>query len=680
MPYRKGRLWGFSDTTGRLIIKPQFAEEPSVFINGYAASEVKKVEQALRAKEGPYASESRKLRFFNAQGDMVSGGLSDFITWTSGGLVKRPRLKYAGQPEVIDLVTPERAARFGKMNSESIRLMRRTLTDGSVHYVYETPAVPPNRPELVGQYLGEGCFLLEERNPSRRRYPYFSLIDGAGRNRTWRWDRYYRINPFSGGRATIQRSERMGAIDRHGKEVVPCKYASVSTFYHNRATVSITGPWQRENAQWGLIDTMGQLLLGPLQLPSSYPYPWPYVDEEGIVCFPATPAKPTAHFLLPEGAPPLANNAFDAAEGFSAGRAWVVRKGRVGLIDRRGRWVTPLAYDSLYYVLHERELGTKRVPFTGHSPARVKLDEYSDPNYLIGYRQGHYGIVDRRTGREVIPARYDWVDAGVTKTGFALLWRGGVRYLVTAKGREVCPFAFGSAVINTIGASVDQLSYPNPFGPPVAYVLITAPRAKEPAPHIYTGGRWPLETPQALGEYGQWEKPTGPMKQCFVDTLGRQLTAWLAYRERIRWSRVGNRLYANVYPTTMIHDATTGQLLDSARWVDPVTGIYAKRVTPKKVLYRLYKPNGQALNSRRVARPEELTGTGWTLAASDENCCGRHNILISPSGRLIQAPTGFDFVQYGASSPSKVGGVKIDTIPSGGFPRYISLNGKKLFE
>ena len=78
--------------------------------------------------------------------------------------------------------------------------------------MYENPAVPPHRPELVGDYLGVGCFFLRERNPSRHRYPFFSLIDGTGRNRTWQWDRYSQINHFSGGRATVRRDDRMGLL------------------------------------------------------------------------------------------------------------------------------------------------------------------------------------------------------------------------------------------------------------------------------------------------------------------------------------------------------------------------------------------------------------------------------------------------------------------------------------
>ena len=91
----------------------------------------------------------------------------------------------------------------------------------------------------MGDYLGEGCFFLRERNPSRHRYPFFSLIDGTGRNRTWQWDRYSQINHVSGGRATVRRDDRMGAIDRNGKEVVPCRYAYVGSFHRNRAVVTI---------------------------------------------------------------------------------------------------------------------------------------------------------------------------------------------------------------------------------------------------------------------------------------------------------------------------------------------------------------------------------------------------------------------------------------------------------
>ena len=124
IPYRKGNLWGFSDTTGRLIIKPRFPEEPTVFINGYAASQVSEVEQALQAKEGPYVHDYRKLRLFNAQGDMVSGSVDDCIVWTSRGLVKRSRRGYAGQPEVIELVTAEQAVHFGDIVHEDKQLTR----------------------------------------------------------------------------------------------------------------------------------------------------------------------------------------------------------------------------------------------------------------------------------------------------------------------------------------------------------------------------------------------------------------------------------------------------------------------------------------------------------------------------------------------------------------------------
>ncbi|MBG8552553.1 WG repeat-containing protein [Hymenobacter sp. BT594] len=276
----------------------------------------------------------------------------------------------------------------------------------------------------------------------------YLLADMSGRRLTEA--RYASVQPFSENRAAFgQRvspsggprgSMRYGFLDTTGREVVAARFDRVSAFRRGRAVVYTNG-------QAGVIDKQGAYVLAPGIAALSDP------DESGFIrqAVSATGQPTGTRYLPPPGRQGFFALTFDEAGPFRHRRAWVRQGARVGLINEAGQFVTPVPYERLVTALRIRSLPKEgeeldRYADRAWNDASVDAEEPGAPRprpdpvavllrpdtaYLIARRQGRYGLVERRSGREVVPAIYDSVVANARR-GVLCLRRGRQDYIVIA--------------------------------------------------------------------------------------------------------------------------------------------------------------------------------------------------------------------------------------------------------
>lgn len=213
---------------------------------------------------------------------------------------------------------------------------------------------------------------------------------------------YQYAYPFVEGRAVVMQYDRYGLIDSAGREVIPIKYLIMSTPNEGRVFAR-----DGENGRIAMFDLSGQRLTD-----------WRYDDvlyfSEGFY----TVVRDTAEYYL-DARGKERFGAYQRAGKFLGGYAMVMRGGKCGIINRRGKTVLPIRYDGAHlrpesYVFHE-------------GLALVEQD-------------GRYGYVDTR-GRLAVPIQYE--SAFYFSDGLAPVRRDGLWGYVNRQGEEVIPFMFG---------------------------------------------------------------------------------------------------------------------------------------------------------------------------------------------------------------------------------------------
>ena len=229
--------------------------------------------------------------------------------------------------------------------------------------------------------------------------------------------------------------------------MIAAQFAAGSNFCKGRAVVTTLAN------QYGIIDRAGRTLLAPAAQLLLGP------DAAGFIAqqVPDSVGAGTFRYLPPPGRAGFAQHRFGSAGPFRHGRAEVRQGTRYGLVDEDGRWVTPLSYDLLVTPTRlakdpaqtwEEDLPTDETWAADYTPLPLQGEELPwlyplptylrpDTAYLLARRAGHYGVVARHSGREVIPAIYDSVVATVLR-GTARFLRMGRPYVVVAStGRAV---------------------------------------------------------------------------------------------------------------------------------------------------------------------------------------------------------------------------------------------------
>ena len=458
IPYRSDKLWGYADTTGRVVIRPclywDAIQETAFFDQGFVRLDAYIDPEALLPLPGRATSKPKEfgLQILNARGELLRvRPWEAAVQQPDGSLQCLPRAQAQGRRELFALVRePWQNTGF------NAGLYHRVGMPDS------TSALPPAPPGAAyGKALGAHRVAWEaapaSRPPAGARHQLapptlYALGDERGRLLTGY--QFAAIAPFQEGRAAItywlkasaaaRRDGRpaatttAGYLDTLGRVVIPARYERVSAFRYGRAVVETA-------TQYGIIDRQGHYLL-PLQTdPLAEPDAGGFIKRTHVV----EAAQDTRQIrYLPPPGQPGPEQTFDEGEAFAQGRAVVRQGARVGLIDEAGHWVTPEAYQrlhtaaalrsqpNLYGDLDEEQIAVNAAawPLTATlEPGHAR----PDARYLVARRAGKIGIVARATGLEVVPAVYDSILLNPLY-GMASLSRAGRPYVVAlATGRAV---------------------------------------------------------------------------------------------------------------------------------------------------------------------------------------------------------------------------------------------------
>ena len=438
VPYRKGALWGYADTTGRLRVRPGLQSEPSLLLGGLAKCPWHKADT---------------YQLLNARGEYLRVGPADVLVPVGAdALTVRPRAENAGQPYVRAL-----PADFWKDPDEPRRWCNDEGRADPNGRRYQRPPwqlawLPPAAfPEAY--YAGEGLFATRKRTKEpivgqpgdSVVVDRYALVTGQGELVTEFC--YNHLDVFRQGRALCERDGRVGYLDRRGREVVPPRYADVYQLnYENRLPSPV--PDRRfvggvvkvfdDSLRMGIIDTTGREVV-PLRHWLSLAPP----DSAGLSLgrYRTEAGDTVAQFFRADGRPAFRKVLQDAAP-FWRNRAIVKNQGKWGLIDRRGRLVVPYRYDRLYYasmvhgVGEEPTLVPEGLCFFEHYGESADTRILLDLDVLQSERGGKVGFVDTRHGRELVPPRYDQVFFSF-RNGLACATRQGRAFILDGRGCEL---------------------------------------------------------------------------------------------------------------------------------------------------------------------------------------------------------------------------------------------------
>ncbi|GAA4350351.1 hypothetical protein GCM10023185_08070 [Hymenobacter saemangeumensis] len=461
VPYRKGRNWGYADTTGRVVVQPVLLEEPPFFMQEFIFLSLSDI-PLFFSHYGPGNLPQPRKEYYqsicliNARGEilLLNQGKNEVPLLLPDGSIRAGRQEqHIGQPML----------RYGSEAGRAQWTVSRVPADAAR---YRHGSRVQRYPVGAGRYAAYRTYSVDQRRGKRRgpAGPRAALTDSVGRRLTGWY--FGSIARFHNGRALVRdyRPHRYRPIasannaaephtadllylDRQGRELrLPQDVAAATDFTQGTAVLwrKVTRgrhPSPAGLSQGGIMDTMGRMLL-PITSRLQGP------DEAGFFRITQSSGADTAvRFITPQAAPACGGRAFRRAGPFFNNRAWVqAADGRQGLIDTRGQWVTPAAdYELLVSVAQRfRPYLPRKQVFIHSLPVAVSAfaaatyanRHPADTAYMLCRRAGKYGWVARRSGREVIPTRYDSV-LYYLSDGLACAMRGGQAYLINAKGREL---------------------------------------------------------------------------------------------------------------------------------------------------------------------------------------------------------------------------------------------------
>jgi predicted transposase YbfD/YdcC len=303
--------------------------------------------------------------------------------------------------------------------------------------------------------------------------------------------KYDAVADFYEGLAGACLNERCGFIDRSGTEVIPLRYERISHFSEGLVCVKLGGKWGyadktgsvviapkydqvinfmngfapvRLNDKWGMIDKTGKLVV-PIRYEDVNSY------SEGLI---AVQSNGKFGFIDISGRVVIPFR-FDGAQNFSEGLAAASLDEKWGFIDKRGDFVIRPEYDAasrfvgglgmvaniLVGIPPDAEYNWGLIDKSGRMVRLAPSDPESPGEPLVvGGREFHYNIIEEfseglavaiwhgrqgfidRSGREVIPPRYDGCKCGPFSDGLAQVALNDKFGFVDRSGREVIPVKY----------------------------------------------------------------------------------------------------------------------------------------------------------------------------------------------------------------------------------------------
>ena len=246
---------------------------------------------------------------------------------------------------------------------------------------------------------------------------------------------YRFVDQFRNGYCRVMLDDgQMGLIDRTGRQVVPCIYDAVG--YPSDGRVSVV-----KADRYGYTDLQGREVVPPVYLSGG-----DYSEGLAPVLVVIDSFFSACTFIDTLGRelfPPVYEN----LQPFTCGHALVRRYSRWGLIDHDGREVLTTRFENMTTLFGDTLF------FAGDADGMALYDRRMQPLTPAVYtwtggmqcgripvcREGRYGFLDR-TGREVIPCRYDEISLFYLDRAMVRL---GDRYgIIDTAGRFVLPLEY----------------------------------------------------------------------------------------------------------------------------------------------------------------------------------------------------------------------------------------------
>jgi hypothetical protein len=287
-----GGKWGFINSSGQIVIKPQFNHVFRGFTDGIAM--VRSGAIVGTAKAGEFGRLAGEVRFIDKEGRTVWKYPAPAKPFSEGLAAVCVGGRWGMLSEVFGA-----EAKWGFIN-----------TKGEM-------VIPPKY-KYIRFSFSEGLAVFGDPNSINEGY-----INRKGEVVVE--PQYILAFEFSEGLAAVCKEEGWGFIDKNGRVVIPLKYESARSFSEGLAPVSIK---DKKNEKWGFINKNGDVII-PLQYDYAVGFrerlavvekddKWGYINASGDLVIPFR---------------------FDDAEAFSEGLAQVKIGNKWGYIDKKGDFV-----------------------------------------------------------------------------------------------------------------------------------------------------------------------------------------------------------------------------------------------------------------------------------------------------------------------------------------------------
>ncbi|MBQ6236961.1 MAG: WG repeat-containing protein [Bacteroidales bacterium] len=215
---------------------------------------------------------------------------------------------------------------------------------------------------------------------------------------------YQYAYPFNENCAIVKNYDRYGIIDRHGNELLPIKYAEITTmlndhFFAVDATIEKAALFNNR------FKPITKFIYDKIQ---SYNDGYYVVERNGKSTYLDFKGKERFGF-------------YDYAAPFSDGYAMVSRNGKYGIINERGKFILPLDYDN-----------------SGYRSMEYVFSE----NLAMIEKDGKYGFINK-SGKIVIPLIYQ--SAQHCTEGIIPVKLHGQWGFIDKNGRQLTDFVFDAA-------------------------------------------------------------------------------------------------------------------------------------------------------------------------------------------------------------------------------------------
>lgn len=400
IPYRKGQLWGYADTTGRVVIRPVFEYEPEVFLCGFGQV-VTRLPYPKSAFAKRYARPGSMFLFLNARGDLLWADRRHAVllrTDSSLTLIKKK----------------------GHYFDSAAFCFGRTTTGWPV--LRKEQLLPPEGLLVdavggLGADRGIAYYRLQKLpakvNMLASQLRRAALLDKQGRLLTG--FNYASIYPFRHGVARFEQtgrgSDQWGLLDRQGRELLPGVYEAVEDGGLGRLLAN--RQVGRERTCF-LLDTLGRRV-GPVRHGAMY---W---VAPGQVLSWGEGAETGWRLLNSDGSVLCNGRVFTRVDRHDNGTVLVQDgPGRAGVLSPDLRWLVPVQPQRFYYIS----------AFDIRKP-----DAYWRTTQFVARGRQHH-VLSLRDGRFITTTAYDTILTSFGDVYFGAV-RNGRHYVLNRQGREI---------------------------------------------------------------------------------------------------------------------------------------------------------------------------------------------------------------------------------------------------